>query len=267
MHYRGAGIYMPLSHTDRGYDDELDEIRAQVGAMGEEVCAMLARSLDALVTGDLEAARAVIGADRRVNRLEVDIDELCLRVIARRQPVASDLRLIATTLKLDTDLERIGDLCVNVCERLLELRAATPPDLAARLRATGERARERIETALRAFLSGDVTLAERVLESDAAVDRSDADIFEQLRAGTRSAKACAGLQAVARYIQRMGDHATNLAEMAIFVAQGRDVRHPGRIASSRSNGSLANASLAVVTPHDAFAARVRSSRARRQRVG
>ena len=109
------------THTDRSYDAERGQIRLQVIQMGEQVRRMLARSLDALFAGDAEEARRIIAADRIVNRLEVDTDDLCLRVLARRQPVASDLRFIATALKINTDLERVGDLCANICEQIIAL--------------------------------------------------------------------------------------------------------------------------------------------------
>ena len=142
-------------------------IRSHVTRMATEVCGMVDHSLQALVTGDRALASKTILDDRVINRLEIDTDELCLSVLARRQPVASDLRVIATALKLDTDLA-YGYLCW-ICERLLQApprrtryRCApgrwTPPD--------------EIETALRAFVTGNVTLAQAVLESDDALDRA-----------------------------------------------------------------------------------------------
>jgi phosphate transport system protein len=227
---------MSETHTDRSYEQELAQIRALIKRMGAEVTDMLSRSLRALKNGDAAMARAVIASDRRVNRLEVDVDELCMRVIARRQPVASDLRFIATTLKLDTDLERVGDLCVDICERILELGAPVNAEAGARLETMGEKAGAMVDTALAAFLAGDVALAERVLESDAAVDEGYRQLFEMLlagmRAGSRRSQDGVRLQAIGRYLERIGDHATNVAEMAIFYAQGRDVRHPGRVAVS-----------------------------------
>jgi phosphate transport system protein len=201
--------------------------------MGEQVCRMLASSLQSLLTADGAAAREVIAADRVVNRMEVDTDELCLRILARRQPVASDLRLIATALKMDTDLERIGDLCVNVCERIIELRQPVPPAVGARLTSMGQRVRTMIEAALRAFAAGDVGLAEEVLAGDQAVDAAYADTFaavlEDMRQDPALVYAGTRLQSVAKYLERMGDHATNLGEMVIFMVRGQDVRHRGRL--------------------------------------
>jgi phosphate transport system protein len=262
---------MPEKHTDRSYEQELAQIRSLVKRMGAEVTDMLSRSLRALRAGDASLARAVIGSDRRVNRLEVDVDELCMRVIARRQPVASDLRFIATTLKLDTDLERVGDLCVDICERILELGAPVSTEAGVRLDKMGEEVGAMVETALEAFLTGDVTLAERVLESDAAVDDAYRQLFEILlagmRAGSRPSQDGVRLQAIGRYLERIGDHATNLAEMAIFYAQGRDVRHSGRVAERAPVAWIAGgARLAVDAASDAIAASTAAARNGRARA-
>ncbi|HET6197297.1 MAG TPA: phosphate signaling complex protein PhoU, partial [Acetobacteraceae bacterium] len=163
---------MSHEHTDRSYERELQQIRDHVTAMGTEVCNMLDGALRALGAGDRESARRIIAEDRIVNRLEVETDELCLTILARRQPVASDLRFIATALKLDTDLERIGDLCVNLCERSLQLQGTIDGGSTARLTEMGARVRAMIETALRAFVGRDVPLAESVFAVDAIVDRA-----------------------------------------------------------------------------------------------
>jgi phosphate transport system protein len=224
---------MTHGHTDLSYDRELRQLEKQVTAMGTEVCNMLDRALRALRTGDREGAREIIAADKTVNRLEVETDEMCLAILARRQPVASDLRFIATALKVDTDLERIGDLCVNLCERLLQLGGAPDAATAGELADMGAQVRMMIETALRAFVTGDVALAESVLEADDVVDKAYADTGEELATemGQEIAAVHDGLRlrSMAKYLERMGDHATNVAEMVIFMVEGRDVRHAGRL--------------------------------------
>jgi len=221
---------MAETHTDRSFEQELKSVHSLVCIMGEAVSAMLTRTLRALETGDTVLAHQVISADRDVNRMEVELDELCMKVIARRQPVASDLRFLAMTLKLDTDLERMGDLCVDACERILELSMPVNPDAGALLQEMGARVQDRVETALRAFLGADVTLAERVIESDAAVNDGYHRLFGTLlagmRAGARPSPMSVRLLAIGRCFERIADHAANIAEMAIFYAQGRDVRHP-----------------------------------------
>jgi phosphate transport system protein len=227
---------MQEAHTDRTYVEELKQLRGLIVRMGGEVSDMLARSLLALGAGDASLARAVIAADPRINTLEVEVDELCMRIIARRQPVASDLRFIATSLKLDTDLERVGDLCVDMCQRVLDLGRPVDGAAGAALRTMGDRVREMVETAVQAFLGADVGLAKRVLESDGAVEDAYRRLFEglleRMRAASLPSEDGVRLQAAGRYLERIGAHATNVAEMAIFYARGRDVRHPGRVAGA-----------------------------------
>src|SRR5438552_1015631 len=114
------------THTDREYENELHKLRESLLLMGAKVEEMIKSSIKALVARDSELARRMIEYDHQINRLEVDIDDHCLRILARRQPVASDLRFLTTALKLVTDLERIGDLGVNICERVLELNGEPP---------------------------------------------------------------------------------------------------------------------------------------------
>jgi phosphate transport system protein len=229
---------MSQEHTDRSYERELQRIRDHVTTMGTEVCTMLDGALRALGAGDRDAARAIVGADKIVNRLEMETDEMCLTILARRQPVASDLRFIATALKLDTDLERIGDLCVNVCERTLQLQGPLGAGSVARLTDMGARVRAMIETAIRAFVTRDAALAESVFATDAIVDREYAN--ESAAVATEMTRDAASIQdglrlrSMAKYLERMGDHATNLAEMVIFMVEGRDVRHPGRLDDRRA---------------------------------
>jgi phosphate transport system protein len=224
-----------LVHTDRSYDVELGEIRVRVIQMGEQVRRMITRSLDALLAGDAEEARRIIAADRIVNRLEVDTDDLCLRTLARRQPVASDLRFIATALKINTDLERVGDLCVNICERVLELTRPIDEQSSDHLTAMAARVRIMIDDALRAFCTGDVKAAQRVIDADRVVDQAYLDVFgalfEAMRREPASVPDRIRLQNVAKVLERMGDHATNIAEMVIFMVRGQDVRHRGRLAA------------------------------------
>jgi phosphate transport system protein len=222
-------------HTDHSYDVELGEIRMRVVQMGDQVRRMITRSVDALVGGDAEEARRIIAADRIVNRLEVDTDDLCLRTLARRQPVASDLRFIATALKINTDLERVGDLCVGICERIVELTAPVDQQSRDYLIGMGAAVRIMIDDALRAFSSGDVKGAQRVIDADRGIDQAYLDVFDALFEGMRrepeSVPDRIRLQGVAKVLERIGDHATNIAEMVVFMVRGQDVRHPGRLAA------------------------------------
>ena len=195
---------------------------------------MITRSLDALIAGDAEEARRIIAADRIVNRLEIDTDDLCLRTLARRQPVASDLRFIATALKINTDLERVGDLCASICQRVVELTCPVDQQSSDYLIAMAARVRIMIGEALRAFCAGDAKLAKEVIDADRAVDQGYLDVFGALFEGMRREPASVPdrvrLQDIAKVLERIGDHATNIAEMVIFMVRGQDVRHRGRLA-------------------------------------
>lgn len=199
-------------HTHMAYEDELRELRNRLSLMGEQVRAMLRQSLSALMAGDRDLALATIALDHGVN-----------------------LRFIATAHKLVTGLERIGDLCVNICERIAELERPADPEIVRRLADMGDRVGRMIDEALEAFLTGHVVLAERVLEEDGPVDQCYIEIFERLLERMHRDEAqvheAVRLQSIAKHLERMGDHATNLAEMVIFMVEGRDVRHPGRLAS------------------------------------
>jgi phosphate transport system protein len=210
--------------TDREYDAELRRLHDQLLIMGARVEEMIANSMRALIERDTDLAQRTIELDHQINRLEVEIDELCLRILARRQPVASDLRLITLALKLVTDLERIGDIGVNICERVVELNMEPP-------------LKEYVDLprmALDAFVHADVDRSRDVVERDRVVDAYYGQIFRELLTymmeDPRNIYRAIRLQAIAKYLERIGDHATNLAEMVIFMVIGKDVRHLGSMA-------------------------------------
>jgi phosphate transport system protein len=197
--------------------------------MGGLVEAAIAGSVRAIVERDAAMAEQVIRKDKLVNRLEVDIDGACRRILALRQPAASDLRFITTALKIVTDLERMGDLAVNIARRAVDL-AQTPPlrpmhDLG-RLAALSEAA---LAKALDAFVTADQQKAEEVLEADDHLDTLYLKIFNELLTtmmeDPRSIRRATSLMFSAKHLERFGDHATNLAEMVIFMVSGTDVRH------------------------------------------
>ncbi|MCB9561089.1 MAG: phosphate signaling complex protein PhoU, partial [Kofleriaceae bacterium] len=123
----------PKVHTDREYEAELRELKDKLLRMAGMVEEMIAHASRAFIDGDTELARSTIQGDGQVNALEVETDELCLLILAKRQPVAGDLRMITLAMKMVTDLERIGDLAVNICERVLALGSAPSPSVAQRI--------------------------------------------------------------------------------------------------------------------------------------
>ncbi|NUP06526.1 MAG: phosphate signaling complex protein PhoU [Polyangiaceae bacterium] len=223
---------MTRLHTDKEYEAELTKLREGLLLMGGRVEEMIANSIRALVERDSDLARRTMDADHQVNRAEVDTDELCLRILARRQPVASDLRFITIALKLVTDLERIGDVCVNICERAIELNEEPPLKSLADMPKMTETIQAMVHDALDAFVADDPEMAQEVIDRDRMVDAYYAETFRALLTymieDPRNISRAMSLQAVAKHLERIGDHATNLAEMVVFMVQGTDIRHTGR---------------------------------------
>lgn len=224
---------MMRAHTDREYEAELLNLREQLLLMGARVEELIAASMNALVARNTDLARRTMESDHGVNRLEVEIDETCLRILARRQPVASDLRFLATALKLVTDLERIGDLGVNISERVVELNQEPTLKPYIDLPKMAEAAQGMVRDALDAFVQADAIRAEQVIARDSVVDAYYAQIFRELLTymmeDPRNIYRATRLQSIAKYLERIGDHATNLAEMVVFMVKGQDIRHAGRL--------------------------------------
>jgi phosphate transport system protein len=222
---------MPQAHTDREYEGELTRLRERILLLGAKVEAAIAAGIRAVVERDSDLARTTIDADREVDRLEVETDDACLRILARRQPVASDLRFITMALKLVTDLERIGDLAVNICERALELNTEPALKPYIDLPQMADAAQGMVREALDAFVAGDVERAKAVITRDETVDAYYGQIFRELLTymmeDPRNIYRATRVQSVAKYLERVGDHACNLAEMVVFMVRGQDIRHGG----------------------------------------
>ena len=217
-------------HTDRLYDKELQDLREQLLAMGGRVEAQLASSVRAVMERDAALAEQVKRADAEVNRLEVQIDDACRRLLALRQPAASDLRFIATALKIVVDLERMGDLAVNVAQRAIDLAQAPPLRPLHDLETLAGLTQTQLRKALDAFVQADVEKAEQVMEGDALLDALYLKIFNELLAwmmeDSRVIRRATSLMFAAKHLERFGDHCINLAEMVVYMVRGTDVRHP-----------------------------------------
>ena len=222
------------THTSREYETELQKLRDRLLLMGAKVEEVIKGSMQALIERDGELAKRTIQADRRINKLELSIDQMCLQILARRQPVASDLRFITIAMKLVTDLERIGDLAVNLCERVLELNEEPPLKPYVDLPRMAEEVQQMVRQALDAFVEGDADKADAVIRQDATIDAYYMQIFRELLTymmeDARNIFRATRLQSIAKYLERIGDHATNIAEMVIFNVRGKDVRHAGKLA-------------------------------------
>lgn len=225
---------MAKQHTDHQFEGELDQLRTALLAMAGQVEQMIALAMDALTQRDLELAQRTILLDRRVNRAELEIDQLCLLILAKRQPVASDLRFVTLALKMVTDIERIGDVVVNICERVAQLSKVPPLTNYVDVEQMAVIVRRMVHDAIDAFVHGDVAKAEAVLEQDNEVDelyhRVFRELLEHIRQRPDLVEAGVALQSVAKYLERIGDHGTNLAEQVIYLVRGTDLRHVGKLA-------------------------------------
>jgi phosphate transport system protein len=220
-------------HTDRHYEEELALLHHKILEMGGLVEKQTADAVSALVAGDPEAAQEVIRRDREVNRLDVEIDELCLRLLALRQPAARDLRLITTALKITTDLERAGDMAVNISERAVELSREPQLKPYIDIPRMASTAQTMLHDSLDAFVREDVELALRVCEEDDEVDALTHQIFRELLSymieDPATITRAMRLVFVSKYLERIADHATNIGEMVIFMVKGKSIRHMDRI--------------------------------------
>lgn len=216
-------------HTDREYEAELKALLERVLLMGARVEEQLVGALRAYTEQNTELAEEIVEGDSQVDKLELEIDRASIQLLARRQPVASDLRFITTSLKVVTDLERIGDLATNICERVIELRGVTSVARPKIISEMGEAARNMLHDAMDALVAGDPAKAQDVVDRDQEIDQQHAALFpviaQQMAREPSEVDHLMRTLSVAKYIERIGDHATNLAEMVIFMVDGRDIRH------------------------------------------
>lgn len=217
-------------HTSRHYEHDLKELRDKILLIGGHVEELIASSMKALIQADAELAKKSIKLDQEINRLEKQIDELCINILALRQPTASDLRFIITSLKIVTDLERMGDLGVNIAQRALDLLSEPPLKPYIHLPILAQMAQKMMKDSLDALVKGSESLAESVMANDDAVDDLTHKIIDELmvlmKEDTQNINRGVKLISVAKYLERLADHSTNVAEMVLFMMRGEDVRHP-----------------------------------------
>lgn len=211
------------------FDDELKNVRERVLRLGYMVENAIRDSVKALVERDSELAKEVIKRDHLINGLEVGIDEECVRLIALRQPMARDLRFITTTMKITTDLERMGDLAVNIAERAMELNEEPQLKPFVNIPKMAEIAQSMVRDALDAFVTGCSRLPYEVIKRDDEVDDLTVNNFEELLGlmiqDPRIIPLAVKRTYIAKYLERIADHATNIAEMIIYMCKGKMIRH------------------------------------------
>src|SRR3990167_4252916 len=214
---------------ERHLDVELAALRDDLVRMAGLAEASIGLAVKALVSRDAEMARQVIASDDAINTLEVEIDERCLRTMARYQPEAKDLRFLAMALKINNDLERMGDQAVNIAERTLELLKEPLLKPLIDIPRMAELAQRMVKDSLDAFVQQDVARAREVCRQDDQVDRLDDQIFRELLTymmqDPRAITRAVNLILVSRHLERVADHATNIAEDVIYLAEGKTIKH------------------------------------------
>jgi phosphate transport system protein len=213
----------------RTLDDELGQLKDRLLRMGALVESQVSDAVRALVERDSELARRTIAGDHRVNAMDVEIDEDCVNLLALRQPAARDLRFVTTAMKITTDLERIGDLAEDICERAIELNEEPQLKPYIDLPRMAADAQKMVREALDAFVRRDSELARRVCAADDEVDQLNEQIFRELLSymtgDPTTITRAIRITFISKYIERIGDHATNIAEMVIFLVEGKIIRH------------------------------------------
>jgi phosphate transport system protein len=222
---------MEKGHTSREFDRELRTLRDRLLAMGGRAEQQIGLAVEALIKQDDHLAARVIADDVQIDQDEIAIDELAFLILARRQPVASDLRFVMLAMKIVTDLERIGDLAVNIAKRERDLKRYPSSPAQDRIEPLAQRVLGALQMALDAFVHADATLAEKVIAGDRDIDALNMHVIADVLSGnlesSREVGRSLALSSVSRYLERIGDHATNIAEMVIYFVRGRDVRHHG----------------------------------------
>ncbi|MFN7142984.1 MAG: phosphate signaling complex protein PhoU [Myxococcota bacterium] len=218
-------------HLDSKYDTELKELGVHMQRMAVRAESMVRDAIRALLDRDAELARAVIRTDRELDKLELEADEMSLRMLARRSPFGEDLRFVTVNLKIVTDLERMGDLAVNIAERSLELMQGSGLLPGREVQDLADAALTEVSEALRAYQTRDSAMARAVLGNDRNVDALNRAAFELLiriaHERPDEFDRALALTSVCRYLERVADHATNVAEMVVFLVEAEDVRHQG----------------------------------------
>jgi phosphate transport system protein len=213
----------------RHFHDELESLKQTLLAMGGLVEDQIRRVMRALLERDDALAQEVIDRDRQVNTYDVDVDEQCVELLALHQPTAVDLRFITTAMKIVTDLERIGDQAVNIAQRALDLNREPQLKPYIDLPRMAELAQKMVKESLDAFVARDTGLARRVCAADAEVDALKEQIFRELLTfmmeDARTISRAIRLILISRFLERVADHATNIAEMVIYLVEGKLVRH------------------------------------------
>ena len=223
--------------TRTRFHQELEELKHRILAMAGMAEQAVDLAVQAYSQRDIAMCQRVLNNESAINRAEREVDEFAVDLLAMQQPMAIDLRFILAVIKINADLERVGDQAVNIAQRVIHMIEYAAKDLPVDIPAMAGKVRKMVRDALQSFIEGDADLARRVLEADDEVDRMNKEAFANLSKcmQTRSDSAAQALDAlsIARNLERVADHATNIAEDVIFWIRGADVRHHAGQTASR----------------------------------
>ncbi len=213
----------------RHFDQELLDLKDKILRMGSLVEEQVQGAMRALIERDTTLARQIIENDRQVNTLDVDVDEDCLRLLALQQPAARDLRFITTAMKISTELERISDLAENICERAIELNEEPQLKPYIDIPRMANWSLRMVDEALDAFVNRDADLARKVCRDDDFVDDLTHQLFRELLSfmleNPQTITRAIRISFIAKYLERIADHATNVAELVVYMVEGKIIRH------------------------------------------
>jgi phosphate transport system protein len=213
----------------RHFEQELDKLRTSIIRMGSLVDEQIDFAISALLTSNDELARIVIERDRKVDEFDLEIDRQCESIFARTQPVAVDLRLLMSALGINHELERMGDIAVNLAERVNPVRNHKELLYSIRLADMADQARDMVKHAIDSFVNNDPALAREICERDNVVDAFDAEIFalllETMKSDPTVIEPAAHLLILTRHLERLADHATNIAENVVFLVDAKIIKH------------------------------------------
>ena len=212
-------------HIERQIENLKERIQ-RVGTLVEEA---ISKSITALINRDAALAQRVIANDEEIDRMEVEVEEECLKILALYQPVAADLRFVVAVLKINNDLERMGDLARNIAKRVAQLAGGQSHGLPPEIRTMATQAQEMVKQCLDAVVKGDPALARQIRAEDDAVDDARLQIRRQILQGIKNSpedvENLLRVNSVSKHIERIADMATNIAEDVIYMVEGETVRH------------------------------------------
>jgi phosphate transport system protein len=220
-----------MERVFRHFQEDLDTLKQRLLAMGGLAEERVREAIRGITERDAAALHAVLAGDEPINDLHIEIDDRCFKLLALHQPMAADLRIIVAAVKINTDLERVGDLAVNIAEAGKRYLQHPPVKPLIDIPRMGDIAQSMLREALDAFVRRDIALAEAVLAEDDVVDALKTQIFRELLTymiqDPATIEPALDLILISRHLERIGDHATNVAEDVIFILSARDVRHQG----------------------------------------